>query len=151
MAWLVSSDIDGGMSLFSRKKCAWKTTLASCPDCRIFKFSHKQFCRLPSQHYFFVGIQSILRSLHGFTLQTTAVLDLKLHYAVEDPTSTATAFLPRFQLFPTTNMFPLSGRYAVMFTPTIKGEYLVSAAFAVPGSVEATFYDDRSLISSVCL
>lgn len=77
--------------------------------------------------------------------QTTAVLDLKLHYAVEDPTSTATVFSSTLPIVPTTNMFPLSGRYAVMFTPTIKGEYLVSAAFAVPGSVEATFYDDRSL------
>ncbi len=81
--------------------------------------------------------------------QTTAVLDLKLYYAVEAPAATATTFSAALPLVPTANMYPLSGRYAVMVTPTIKGEYSVSAAFAVAGSLEATFYDDVSLSSAV--
>jgi hypothetical protein len=81
--------------------------------------------------------------------QTTAVLDLKLHYAVEAPGSPATAFSSALPLVPTTNMYPLSGRYAVMYTPAIKGDYTVSAGFAVAGALEATFYDDRSLSRAI--
>jgi hypothetical protein len=81
--------------------------------------------------------------------QTTAVLDLKLHYAVEAPAAPATPFSSSLPILPTTNMYPLSGRYAVMFTPTIKGDYIVSAGFAVAGVLEATFYDDRTLSQAI--
>jgi hypothetical protein len=83
--------------------------------------------------------------------QSTAALDLKLQYATEQSSAAATQFSSTLPLLPTTNMFPMSGRYAVMYTPSIKGDYTVSAAFAVPGALEATFYDDRSLSRSVAV
>jgi len=81
--------------------------------------------------------------------QTTAVLDLKLYYTVEAPAAAATVFSAALPLVPTTNMYPLSGRYSVKFTPTIKGDYTASAAFAVAGALDATFYDDRTLSRAV--
>ena len=81
--------------------------------------------------------------------QTTAVLDLKLYYTVEAPAAAATVFSSALPLVPTSNMYPLSGRYAAKYTPTIKGDYIVSAAFAVAGALDATFYDDRTLSRAV--
>jgi len=49
------------------------------------------------------------------------------------------------QAIPTSNLFPLAGRYNTYFTPSVKGDYSVSAAVALPGGLDATFYDDMSL------
>jgi len=50
---------------------------------------------------------------------------------------------------PTSNLFPIAGRYNTFHTPTAKGDYSVSAAVAVPGGLDATFYDDLSLSTPV--
>ena len=46
-------------------------------------------------------------------------------------------------------MFPIAGRYNTYYTPTVKGDYSVSAAVAIPGGLDATFYDDLSLSAPI--
>jgi len=50
---------------------------------------------------------------------------------------------------PTNRLFPIAGRYNTYYTPTVKGDYSVSAAVAVPGGLDATFYDDLFLSTPV--
>ena len=66
-------------------------------------------------------------------------------YKSRVPTS-ATSAAP---VVPSSRLFPLSGRYEVTYTPTVKGDYQVHASLAQGAGLDATYYDDMELTEPV--
>jgi len=66
-------------------------------------------------------------------------------YKSRVPTS-ATSAAP---VVPSSRLFPLSSRYEVTYTPTVKGDYQVHASLAQGSGLDATYYDDMELSEPV--